>query len=141
MVKALGRHPIGVWKAHYSSTEYDYLVIYDDELDIAALNPSLIELAALDARGAICTAKGIKTDFVSRYFAPAVNVPEDPFTGSAHCILTPYWAKNLGKSNLMAKQVSARGGWAECRLTDERVELRGKAVTYLTGAIDIGNII
>lgn len=137
LVKALGGHPVEVWKANYSATEYDYLIVYEDELDVVALTPSFIELAELDARGAICTAKGSNSDFVSRYFAPAVNVPEDPFTGSAHCILTPYWAKHLGKSYLTAEQISARGGWAECRLTDGRVELSGKAVTYLTGNINI----
>jgi PhzF family phenazine biosynthesis protein len=137
LAKALGGHPIEVWKANYADTEYDYLVVYPTELDVVALNPSFIELAALDARGAICTAKGSEMDFVSRYFAPAVNVPEDPFTGSAHCILTPYWAHHLGKSMLKAKQISARGGWAECRLIGDRVEFRGKAVTYLTGMIDI----
>lgn len=135
--KALGQPPVAVYEASYSKTEFDYLVLYDNESDINILNPNFIELAKLDARGLICTAKGVETDIVSRYFAPSVGVSEDPFTGSAHCILTPYWLSQLNKPELTAKQGLSRQGWASCKLADNRVELIGKAITYSKGEIYI----
>ena len=87
---------------------------------------------------AIATAPGRDgVDFVSRYFAPNHGVDEDPVTGSAHCVLTPYWAARLGKAWLSARQISARGGELACTLRGERVTIAGRAVLYLEGAINI----
>jgi PhzF family phenazine biosynthesis protein len=137
LTEALGKHPVAVYKASYSKTEYDYLALYQNESDIESLNPNFSKLTMLDARGVICTAKGVETDIVSRYFAPSVGVSEDPFTGSAHCILTPYWLEALNKSELTTKQGLSRKGWASCRLANGRVELIGKAITYSAGDIFI----
>jgi predicted PhzF superfamily epimerase YddE/YHI9 len=76
-------------------------------------------------------------DFVSRFFAPARGVDEDPVTGSAHCTLIPYWAERLGKTRLAARQLSRRGGNLFCALHGDRVEIAGRAILYLTGTIDI----
>jgi predicted PhzF superfamily epimerase YddE/YHI9 len=81
------------------------------------------------------TAKGDSSDFVSRFFAPDFGVPEDPVTGSAHCTLIPYWAEKLGKNDLFARQVSARGGELFCELRGDRVKMAGEAVLYLKGEI------
>ena len=96
-------------------------------------------LCALPTLGVIATAPGSApgVDFVSRFFAPRVGVPEDPVTGSAHTRLTPYWASRLGKGELTARQVSKRGGWLQCRLRGDRVEIAGRAVLYLTGTIEV----
>ena len=83
----------------------------------------------------IVTAPGDNSDFVSRFFAPAVGVDEDPVTGSAHCTLIPYWAERLGKNELFARQVSARGGELFCELAGDRVKIGGNAVLYLKGEI------
>jgi predicted PhzF superfamily epimerase YddE/YHI9 len=91
----------------------------------------------LDAAGLIATAPGIKVDFVSRYFAPKLGVPEDPVTGSAHCALVPYWAERLGRTRLEARQLSARGGELRCELRGDRVRLGGHAVGYLSGTIEV----
>jgi predicted PhzF superfamily epimerase YddE/YHI9 len=96
-------------------------------------------LARLDRSGVIVTAAGDGThDFVSRYFAPAKGIPEDPVTGAAHCMLAPYWAARLGKADLRAFQASRRGGEVICRLRGERVELEGACVFYLEGTVEIG---
>ena len=83
------------------------------------------------------TAPGDEVDFVSRYFTPKSGIPEDPVTGSAHCELTPYWAKRLGKNTLEARQISKRGGALTCRLEGDRVLLWGRAVKYLEGIIEL----
>jgi PhzF family phenazine biosynthesis protein len=83
------------------------------------------------------TAPGDDCDFVSRYFAPDAGIAEDPVTGSAHCTLTPYWSARLGKSNLHARQVSARGGELWCTMSGERVKISGRAVTYLHGQLNV----
>jgi predicted PhzF superfamily epimerase YddE/YHI9 len=85
----------------------------------------------------IVTAPGREADFVSRFFAPAAGVPEDPVTGSAHCTLVPYWARRLGKTQLQARQVSARGGELFCEHRGERVTIAGRAVRYLEGTIHL----
>jgi predicted PhzF superfamily epimerase YddE/YHI9 len=85
--------------------------------------------------GVIVTAPGDKVDFVSRFFAPGAGIPEDPVTGSAHCNLIPYWAEKLGKTKLHAYQLSARKGELWCELKGDRVQMSGKAVTYLKGEI------
>ncbi len=107
------------------------------EEDIINLQPDFIKLIELNSREIICTAKSDKYDFVSRFFAPAIGINEDPVTGSAHTMLIPYWADKLHKKELIAKQVSKRGGILHCKYLGERVEIGGKAVTYLIGEIRI----
>jgi predicted PhzF superfamily epimerase YddE/YHI9 len=95
-------------------------------------------IAGLDRSGLSVTAPGdAGYDFVSRYFAPAKGIPEDPVTGSAHCMLAPYWGKKLGQSEFRAYQASPRGGEIICRLTGDRVELEGSCVFYLEGQVEL----
>jgi len=116
----------------------DHLVVYDSAADIAALKPDLAALAKVDCWAAIVTAPGeADVDFVSRFFAPAQGVPEDPVTGSAHTTLVPYWAKRLTKTTLTARQFSRRGGRLQCALNGERVDIGGRAVTFLAGHIEL----
>jgi predicted PhzF superfamily epimerase YddE/YHI9 len=116
----------------------DHLVVYDSAAEIAALAPDLAALGNVDCWAAIVTAPGDNgIDFVSRFFAPAQGVPEDPVTGSAHCTLVPYWAKRLGKTDLEARQLSRRGGALRCALSGDRVSIGGKAVVYLEGSISV----
>ncbi len=132
LVEALGGRPREILRAR------DHLVVYDSAAEIAALTPDLAALAKVDCWAAIVTAPGADgVDFVSRFFAPAQGVPEDPVTGSAHCTLVPYWAERLGKTELTARQVSRRGGALRCTLAGERVRLAGHAVLYLEGAIAV----
>ncbi len=116
----------------------DYLVVYEDEATVRALTPDMVALSKLD-RFAVCvTAPGRDgVDFVSRLFAPAQGIPEDPVTGSTHCMLIPYWAEKLDKTVLSARQVSARGGDLACELVGDRVKIGGKGVLYLEGVITV----
>ncbi|MGB8212910.1 MAG: PhzF family phenazine biosynthesis protein [Anaerolineales bacterium] len=111
----------------------DYLVEVESEAIVRSLKPNISALAKLEVRGTIVTARASdpKFDFVSRFFAPAVGVNEDPVTGSSHCCLTPYWADKLGKNEMTAYQASARGGSLRVRLTGARVLLSGQAVTTM----------
>lgn len=114
----------------------DLLVVFSTEAEVWALKPDFAGIAALEYVGVIATAPGSNgVDFVSRFFAPRVGVPEDPVTGSAHSTLIPYWAEKLGKTDLRARQISARGGDLWCRLRGDRVDISGYAVTYATGEI------
>lgn len=113
----------------------DYMVIYESEADVKALSPDFEALSNIEGIGIIVTAKGDSCDFVSRFFAPAAGIPEDPVTGSAHCNLIPYWAEKLGKTSMHAIQVSARRGELWCEMKGDRVLMSGKAVTYLKGEI------
>lgn len=116
--------------------KYDLLVVLEDEDLVVQLDLDLAKIALLkEYRGVIFTAPSQNVDFVSRVFAPQSGINEDPATGSAHCTLTAFWAKRLGKSTLVAKQVSARGGDLTCTLQNDRVLIQGKAVTYLIGEI------
>lgn len=115
----------------------DYLYVVESEEQVRNLEPDIRELKRADARGIIVTAPGDEFDFVSRFFAPAAGVDEDPVTGSTHTMLTPYWSKRLGKEDLVGRQVSQRGGTVYCRYLGDRVELSGKAKTYLQGEITI----
>jgi len=115
----------------------DYLFVFPRQADVLNLHPDFGKIAALGQRGAIVTAPGESHDFVSRFFAPNVGVPEDPVTGSAHCVLAPYWAARLGKTRLHARQVSKRGGEVLCELRGDRVMLTGRAVTFMTAEIEI----
>jgi PhzF family phenazine biosynthesis protein len=113
----------------------DYMLIFENEEQIVNLKPDFQQILASKTRGVITTASSEKLDFVSRFFAPAVGVNEDPVTGSAHTMLIPYWSGVLGKIELTAKQVSARGGILHCKNCGDRVEIGGKAVTFLSGEI------
>lgn len=115
----------------------DMMLIFKKEEDILNLAPDFSKIIESNVRGIICTARSEKYDFVSRFFAPAVGVNEDPVTGSAHTMLIPYWAKQLKKSELTAKQVSKRSGILYCKDLGDRVEIGGKAVTYLVGQIEL----
>jgi PhzF family phenazine biosynthesis protein len=115
----------------------DYLAVFETEDEVRGLQPDMGKLAALDRMAVIATAPGRDCDFVSRFFGPAVGVPEDPVTGSAHCTLVPYWASRLGRSSLFARQVSRRGGELWCEDQGERVKVAGRAVKFLEGTIEI----
>ena len=113
----------------------DYMVVLENEASVANLVPDFKMLAEVDARGIIVTAPGDHTDFVSRFFAPQSGVDEDPVTGSAHTKLAPYWAKRLDKTVLTARQISQRGGDLVCEFKGDRVEIKGRAVSYMKGEI------
>jgi PhzF family phenazine biosynthesis protein len=113
----------------------DYLVEVADERTLRRLTPDFARLAALPVRGVIVTASSQEYDFVSRFFAPRVGVPEDPVTGSAHCALGPFWSERLGKDDLRAFQASARGGEVRVGVRGERVLLGGRAVTVVRGTV------
>jgi PhzF family phenazine biosynthesis protein len=115
----------------------NWMAVLEDEAAVRSLKPDLAALARLDPGCAIVTAAGREVDFVSRYFAPAAGIPEDPVTGSAHCMLAPYWASRLGRTTLKARQVSPRGGNLTCRVEATSVVLGGNAVLYLEGSIRI----
>lgn len=120
---------------------FNYLVVLEKAEQVRALKPDLEAIAHMDRTGVIVTAPGDEGyDCVSRYFAPAKGIPEDPVTGGAHCALTPYWARRLGKAELHAYQASPRGGEMTCRLSSSghRVELEGRCVFYLEGVAEIG---
>jgi len=108
----------------------DYLVLLEDERSVAALLPDFEALAKIDMRGVTVTAPARPPyDFVSRFFAPRAGIPEDPVTGSAHCLLGPFWGRRLGKRKLEARQISSRGGKVKVTLAGERVYLEGQALT------------
>src|SRR5829696_1911367 len=127
LIEALGKAPKEVLKAR------DYFLVYESEQEILAIAPDFSKLLEIDAHGFIVTAKGDSADFVSRFFAPEVGVFEDPVTGSAHCNLIPYWSEKLGKTEMFARQVSARGGELFCVLAGDRVKIGGSAALYLKG--------
>lgn len=114
----------------------DYLIVAQDEASVQNAQPDMNRIAQCPSRGVIITAPGKTCDFVSRFFAPQSGIPEDPVTGSAHTTLTPYWAARLGKKRLNARQLSTRGGTLTCILCDDRVEIGGRAFTFLSGQID-----
>jgi PhzF family phenazine biosynthesis protein len=128
---ALGAKPSAILGAR------DYLCVFDAEEQVRNLRPDMARLASVDRFGFIATAPGDDCDFVSRFFAPAKGVPEDPVTGSAHTTLIPYWASRLGKSQMFARQISARGGELWCEDRGERVRIAGSAVKYLEGRIHV----
>jgi len=113
----------------------DYLCVFDSEEQVRELKPDFEKLAQIDRFATIVTAPGKDCDFVSRFFAPAQGIPEDPVTGRAHTTLIPYWSRHLGKSELFARQVSRRGGELWCEYRGERVGIAGNAVQYLEGRI------
>ncbi|EMS32472.1 Putative isomerase yddE, PhzC-PhzF family [Mariniradius saccharolyticus AK6] len=132
MLDAFDPKPI---EAHRGKT--DWMFVFENESQIRDLEFDLAKISEFPVRGVIATARGKEFDFVSRFFAPQSGVPEDPVTGSAHTTLTPFWAERLGKHQLQARQISARGGNVSCVWKGDRVLLGGKAVTYLIGEIFI----
>ena len=114
-----------------------YILVVGRPETVRNVRPNFALLESLHPYVVAVTARGDDADFVSRYFAPSYGIPEDPVTGSAHCILAPYWAKRLGKSNLQARQLSERGGELWCEVAGDRVFLRGKAVLTLEGSLSI----
>lgn len=115
----------------------DYMLVYNSETEIRDLHPDFSEIKKVKGRGVIVTAPGKDCDFVSRFFAPAIGIDEDPVTGSAHTLLCPYWASKLMKLELNARQLSKRGGDLKCRLQNDRVLISGQAVTYMKGEISV----
>jgi predicted PhzF superfamily epimerase YddE/YHI9 len=131
LVHGLGKQPQEVFKAR------DYMAVFATEQDVRDLQPDMAALGTLDALGIIATAKGDTVDLVSRFFAPQAGVPEDPVTGSAHCTLIPFWKERLGKRELVAQQVSPRGGTLYCTDLGATVKIAGYAAPYLEGTISV----
>jgi predicted PhzF superfamily epimerase YddE/YHI9 len=115
----------------------DLLAIFDSETQIRDFQPDFQRIASLDMFASIISAPGNATDYVYRFFAPRQGIPEDPATGSANCTLVPYWAARIGKSVLVAKQLSARGGDFRCTLRGDHVLIAGRTVEYLRGEITV----
>jgi PhzF family phenazine biosynthesis protein len=128
---------LGVPLKYVGRNKFDYIVEVNSEAVLRSLKPDFGLLGEIPVRGVIVTARSENNgyDFVSRFFAPAAGVNEDPVTGSAHCCLAPYWAKRLGKTNFVAYQASARGGELRIQLNGDRVLLSGQAVTVLRGEL------
>lgn len=133
LLHGLGKPPRETFRAGY------YLAVFDTEDEILGLQPEPEYLKRLDLPAVIATAKGTSVDFVSRAFGPKIGIPEDPVTGSAHCILAPYWAQRLGKNIFHARQVSKRGGDLFCELIGDRVDIGGQAALFLKGEIHLGS--
>jgi PhzF family phenazine biosynthesis protein len=128
---------LGVSLKYVGLNRFDFLVEVDAETTVRNLKPDFMQLKTISARGFIVTSRSDSNeyDFVSRFFAPAFGIDEDPVTGSAHCCSGPYWAQLLKKNSLVAYQASARGGVVRVRVTDQRVILGGRAVTVLRGML------
>jgi PhzF family phenazine biosynthesis protein len=124
---------LGIDDAPVFTTSFDYMVVASSQQVIEHLKPDFSGLAKIKSRGVIVTAKGNDADFVSRCFYPQSGINEDPVTGSAHTVMIPYWANQLGKTNLKALQLSKRKGYLDCELKNGRVLISGNAVTYLKG--------
>lgn len=129
LLSGLGTEPDSVYKAR------DFLAVFENEDQVRSLVPDLSRLAQLDCLGIIVTAPGRTVDFVSRFFAPAVGIPEDPVTGSSHCTLIPFWSEQTGKNELIAMQVSKRGGKLYCTNRGDRVSIGGRAVLFKHGEL------
>lgn len=141
LMTSLGEKPLAVFKG-----KTDYMVVYETQDQVEALTPDFREMSTIPARGIIVTAParsasgasddtGEGVDFVSRFFGPASGIDEDPVTGSAHTTLIPYWAEQLGKTELTARQLSTRGGYLKCKLNGNRVDIAGQVQLYLKGEI------
>lgn len=139
LLTSLGQKPMAVFKG-----KTDYMVVYESQEQVETLDPDFREMSSVPARGVIATAPGRdeSVDFVSRFFGPQSGIDEDPVTGSAHTTLVPYWAEQLGKTELIARQLSKRGGYLRCKLNDDganpaRVDISGQVQLYLTGEIKL----
>ena len=116
------------------------LAVFKNEEEIVKIEPNLNALEKLSYNGIIVTAPGKNVDFVSRFFGPKLGIPEDPVTGGAHCALIPYWSKRLNKKDMIAMQLSKRGGVIYCSNLNDRVNMGGEAITYMQGEILLDNI-
>ena len=132
MESALATKVKSVWR-----TRFDCLAEVESDAAVRELRPDITKIRGLKTRGLIVTSSeaGADYDYVSRFFAPAAGVEEDPVTGSAHCCLGPYWKDRLGRDNLVGYQVSARGGFVRTRCEADRVFLSGQAITVLRGEL------
>lgn len=130
LMDAIGIEPLEVMEGQF------WLAVLPTEEDVRNVRPNMAAIEALPVPELGITAPGEKTDMVSRLFAPSLGIPEDPFTGSLHAMLVPYWSEKLGKTEMTAYQASARGGDASCLLSEGRVFLFGNAVTTMRGTID-----
>lgn len=128
---------LGVSASYVGKNEFDYLIEVESEAIVRSITPNFSLLEEVQARGVIVTSRADTGgyDFVSRFFAPQVGVPEDPVTGSAHCCLAPYWSRKLGRAELFGYQASSRGGVVRTRMDGDRVYLGGQAVTVLRGEL------
>ena len=128
LLESLGASP-----RYVGRSRFDYLVELENEETVHGLQPDLARMKTLGGRGVIVTSRSSDPDwdFVSRFFAPAAGIDEDPATGSAHCCLAPYWSRILGKTSFRARQISPRGGELKIELAGDRVRLAGQAVTVL----------
>lgn len=130
ITQAFGKAPLEFYDG------YDAMAVFETADEVRDMKPDFHALKQFETRGVLVTAPGDQDyDFVSRAFFPRLNIDEDPVTGSAHCILTPYWAKRLDKKTLKAYQASARGGELLCELKDDRIHITGQAVLYMKGQI------
>jgi len=135
LVAALGATPLEVFE-----NDFNYMALLESDQAVRATAPDMAALTRVGKPGCIVTARSAHPawDFISRYFAPIKGIPEDPVTGSAHCMLAPFWAARLGKTELRAFQASPRGGTVLCRVRGDRVELEGECVFYLEGQVELG---
>lgn len=131
LINSLNVKPLEVLKGD------DYMVVVESQKIVEECMPDFNLMAKINTRGVIITARGDKVDFVSRWFGPQVGVPEDPVTGSAHCMLAPYWGTELNKNKLHAEQLSSRLGKLTCELKNQRVFLTGRAIPYFSGEMNI----
>ncbi|MGH7584143.1 MAG: PhzF family phenazine biosynthesis protein [Gemmatimonadales bacterium] len=133
LIDALGATPVAVLRG-----DFDLVCVMADAATVRNLAPDPVAIGRWDVRGVLVTARGDaeRIDFISRCFFPALGVPEDPVTGSAHCALAPYWRTVLGSDTLVGYQASRRGGTVRCQVIGDRVELTGRAVTTLRGALE-----
>lgn len=136
---ALGVTPKALFTGHYAKDEFDYMAVFDSADEVASIRPVNSLFGNLKSRGIIVTAADDsgKCDFVSRFFAPNFGIDEDPVTGSAHCLLAPYWGEVLNKSELLALQISARVGVIGCSLQEDKTLLSGSCADYLRGKIHL----
>ena len=131
VAQAIGKIPLRMWESQGNMV----FLQLESESDIRALEPDMSALGKIAFDEVIVTAEGDDSDFVSRMFAPRIGIPEDPVTGAIHCSLIPYWAEQLSKDSLFARQVSKRGGELFCELAGDRVKIGGNATLYLKGEI------
>jgi predicted PhzF superfamily epimerase YddE/YHI9 len=131
---------LGALPRQFLKNNWWYVAVIESEKQVKQLKPNFAKLAELGCEKIIVTAPGDRVDFVSRYFKVSDETPEDAVTGSVHCALVPYWGRRLSKTQLQAKQVSARGGELQCELRQDRVLIKGTAVAYLQGTITVPNV-
>jgi PhzF family phenazine biosynthesis protein len=131
LARAVGKMPRQMWETQGNMV----VMLFEHESDIAEITPDMSALAKIEFDEIIVTARGESGDFVSRMFAPRIGIPEDPVTGAIHCSLIPFWSERLGKTEMFARQISARGGELFCELRGDRVKIGGNATLYLKGEI------